>query len=250
MKRKSSATRPGVPGKAPLKRWMTLNDREVEVRFKTMKHLRLKLSPEGQPLVSAPRGTSLKRIRDFVLAQEEWIVKGQLLMAGQLEKAWRFDSFRVDYLGREYGIRLEASKHKEVILQEDTLRILTPLPWDTGRGKRQLEAFFKTQAARIFKDIFFEIQEKTPDFPLDGVTVKPYQMKRRLGTCYPGRRLVHLNTRLIHMDRELILSVLWHELVHLEYPDHGPGFYTELKKRCPGYEDKKKLLNRRIAGYL
>jgi len=229
---------------------MRINDREVLVSFKTMKNLRMRLSREGRVLVSAPRGTSTGRIRDFVQGQETWLSGAEEAVARQARDTWRFESGLVDYLGRPCRIEMKAARKKEVLLKEGVITLYLPDPGDAGAAEALLKAFLKSQAAGVFKALLGELAMTGADYPWEDITLKPYAMKKRLGTCYPDRGLIHLNTRLIHSDPEAIRYVLWHEIVHLKHPDHGRGFYEELGRRCPRHRERKKLLEDQLKGYL
>ena len=69
-------------------------------------------------------------------------------------------------------------------------------------------------------------------------------MKSRWGVCWPDRGQITLNRWLLAMPEEAREYVVVHELVHLEHPDHGPGFYGALAAILPDYKERRALLAR------
>lgn len=66
------------------------------------------------------------------------------------------------------------------------------------------------------------------------VTVR--RMKTRWGSCTVSRGTIRINTALAEHPRACLEMVLCHELCHLIVPNHGPAFYAELGRACPGWE--------------
>jgi predicted metal-dependent hydrolase len=69
---------------------------------------------------------------------------------------------------------------------------------------------------------------------------KPYQvkvraMKSRYGVNSLRRHSLTYSTELAHYGREVIASVVVHELAHDFERNHGQGFYAVVYKYCPNY---------------
>lgn len=59
---------------------------------------------------------------------------------------------------------------------------------------------------------------------------------RRLGTCYPSTRTIHLSYALLFLPEHLVRYVICHELAHLNHPDHSPQFHDLCNKLVGGNE--------------
>lgn len=72
------------------------------------------------------------------------------------------------------------------------------------------------------------------------VRVRP--LKSAWGICYHNPPRVHLADRLFGTPDGLVDYVVMHELTHLIYPDHGPGFRAFLSKWMPDWLDRRRAL--------
>ena len=52
------------------------------------------------------------------------------------------------------------------------------------------------------------------------------------------------NWRLLLAPAAVLDAVVWHEVCHLEVPDHSPRFWSLLLSRCPDYRVHQRWLRR------
>jgi predicted metal-dependent hydrolase len=52
------------------------------------------------------------------------------------------------------------------------------------------------------------------------------------------------NWRLLLAPEPVVDAVIWHEVCHLEVPDHSPRFWALLGRRCPDYRKHQRWLRR------
>lgn len=83
-----------------------------------------------------------------------------------------------------------------------------------------------------------------------GIT-KPYKigvrkMKTRFGSNSLKTHSLSFQLDLVHFSKEIIDSVVVHELAHEFYRNHSKSFYDCVYKYCPNYWELKKKLRRRI----
>jgi predicted metal-dependent hydrolase len=87
------------------------------------------------------------------------------------------------------------------------------------------------------KYVFDEYIEKYSyliDKSINRVSLK--YMNTRWGSCNYKKGYINLNINLIHKNKEFIEYVVFHELVHLLYPNHGKDFYAFIYKYMPDYK--------------
>ena len=76
--------------------------------------------------------------------------------------------------------------------------------------------------------------------------VKVKSMKTRFGSNSKRSKTWCFNFVLIHFSKEIIDSVIVHELAHCYYFDHSNNFYRVVYQYCPNYQEYRKKLIRRI----
>ena len=81
--------------------------------------------------------------------------------------------------------------------------------------------------------------------------IKPYnvrirKMKSRYGSNSLKTRSISYQLDLIHYDREIIRSVVVHELAHDKHRNHQKGFYKLVLQYCPNYWEFRRKLRKGI----
>lgn len=77
-----------------------------------------------------------------------------------------------------------------------------------------------------------------------GVTptgVKITSAQTRFGSC-SGKNSLCFSLHLMEYPREAIEAVVVHELAHIRHKNHGPDFYTLVRRTLPDYDARIKLL--------
>ena len=77
-----------------------------------------------------------------------------------------------------------------------------------------------------------------------GVTptgVKITSAQTRFGSC-SGKNSLCFSLHLMKYPREAIEAVVVHELAHIRHKNHGPDFYTLVRRTLPDYDARIKLL--------
>jgi predicted metal-dependent hydrolase len=67
--------------------------------------------------------------------------------------------------------------------------------------------------------------------------------KSRWASCSPQGRM-SFNWRLLLAPERVLEYVVWHEVCHLDVPDHSPRFWALLARRWPGYREDREWLRR------
>ena len=70
--------------------------------------------------------------------------------------------------------------------------------------------------------------------------------RTRWASCSPAGRM-SFNWRLLLAPERVLDYVVWHEVCHLEIPDHSPRFWALLESRWPGYREDRRWLRRHGA---
>jgi predicted metal-dependent hydrolase len=66
----------------------------------------------------------------------------------------------------------------------------------------------------------------------------------RWGYCYPSKKEIYLNPKLIFFSKQQIQAVCLHEIAHLDYPYHDSNFYKYIYKYMKEYKTLKERLDK------
>ena len=106
---------------------------------------------------------------------------------------------------------------------------------ETNQLMKKLRKFFLNYVTS--RTLFFEKEMNAPHYQ-----VKVRQMKSRYGSNNRSKKTITYSMTLIHYSREIIDSVVMHELAHCFVNYHSDNFYRLLYKYCPNYDILRKKL--------
>jgi len=167
--------------------------------------------------VSAPYLTGKKVI-------EKGLDKFADRLVQQFEKSHSNYSFENDFLylfGEEYSL--------------NSLNIENP---------QELQAFLQEKAMISITDLVRKNEE------IMGISA-PYKVKikkteRQFGSNSKRTHSLSFQIDLVHYSKEIIESVVVHELAHEFERNHGKNFYNIVYKYCPNYKELQKKLKKGI----
>ncbi len=179
---------------------------EIQVSFKKMKTVRLRVVTGGQIRLSAPLGTDRKWLEKFVTDRADWI-------AANVEKMKSRQQMQIGEDAED-----SAAKRKPLTAAErkDALAYLMPM----------VEKWYPVV--------------ETFGVSMPHVTVR--RMTTRYGTCSVGRGRITLASMLLEVPKESAEYVVFHELVHFLYPNHGKAFYQFIETYMPDWKERKQGL--------
>ena len=67
--------------------------------------------------------------------------------------------------------------------------------------------------------------------------------RTRWASCARGGAM-SFNWRLLLAPSAVLDAVVWHEVCHLDVPDHSPRFWALLERRCPDHREHQRWLRR------
>lgn len=181
---------------------------EIEVHYKKMKNIYLKVKSNGQLTISAPNGTSKKYLTEFVLSRKSWIEEKQQQMA-----------------------KLQATSPA---LKENEI-LLFGQPHDEKPSAAALQKLLHEKITHYYEKYwpFFASES------CEQVEIKYRMMKLTWGVCRPVSKTITFNKRLIHQPVEFIEYVVLHEMCHLLIPNHSKDFYHLLASHMPNFKQNE-----------
>ena len=219
-------------------------DIKFEVLFVKRNSMEVAVHPDSSVVIKAPIGTAAEEIKMRVTKRARWIKK-------QINYFRQFDPRTPPrryiggeshlYLGRQYRLKLTEGNISQVKLLRGYFWISCKDKDDTDNIKNLLESWYLTKARDKLKDCFEHCWPNFERLNLSYPRLKIRRMKTRWGSLSRTGTLT-LNLNLIRAPRECIDYVITHELCHLKYHDHSPGFYKLLEKVMPDWENRKHKL--------
>ncbi|WP_314041834.1 SprT family zinc-dependent metalloprotease [Campylobacter showae] len=218
---------------------------DVKIIKKDVKNITLKVGPNGEAILTAPKAASDEHIKFIIEKRAKWIAKKRAFFASfkMPEKEYvSGEDFR--YLGRSYRLKVVQSKEEFVKLQRGYLELLVKDKSDLKRKENLIYEWYHEKAMIYFFNI---LQEFNKIVKQDIKSVKIRQMKTRWGSCNPYKSYINLNIELIKKPKSCIEYVVFHELAHLLYPDHSKKFYDYLSLYMPDWQKRKENLDRAVS---
>ena len=207
-----------------------------------VKNITLKVKPSVEVIRTAPKSASEEHLKYVVKKRAKWIEKKKEFFASfnVIEKEYvSGEDFK--YLGRSYRLKVIESKKENVKLQRGYLELCVKNRNDLKRKQSLVYEWYYEKALFHFFNI---LQEWNKIVKKDIKDIKIRQMKTRWGSCNPHKSYINLNIELIKKPRICIDYVVFHELVHLIWPNHSKEFYNYLSLYMSDWKERKILLEK------
>ncbi len=217
---------------------------KVKIIKKDVKHINLKVKPNGEVILTAPTDSNKRDIEYVLKKRADWIDKKIAFFDAHRDNHEKeyVSGENFKYLGRNYRLKvIESTDIEGVKLQRGYLQVFVKQTANTERKKKLLRAWY-SQKAQIH---FMKAIEKYKRIVKQEIeTVRIREMKTRWGSCNPAKGFINLNLKLIEKPTECIEYVVFHELAHLVHADHSTKFYNYLSLFMPDWEKRKDRLER------
>ena len=214
----------------------------VKIVRKDVKNITLKVRPNGEAILTAPKTASDEHIKFIIKKRAKWIAQKRAFFASFKTPQKEYVSGEdFKYLGRSYRLKVVQSKEERVKLQRGYLELFVKDKNDLERKRNLVYEWYNEKATLYFFNI---LQEFNKIVKQDIKSVKIRQMKTRWGSCNPYKSYINLNIELIKKPKSCIEYVVFHELVHLLHHDHSKKFYDYLTLYMPDWQKRKEILER------
>ena len=211
------------------------------VKFQTRKTLALYVLDDGAVEVRAPHGMSQRRIVSFVEQTAAWIIRTRERQAQK--PRWQNliePGASMWLLGQPRRLEVKQDKSPGVQCGDDSIVVAARDPWSLPALARQLNDWYREQAAHIFAERLLLVCQRFPGV-LAAPELRLRRMKRRWGSCSSKGRIT-LNTELVKLPLTLIDYVIAHELCHLFEFNHSRRFYQLLATVMPDWKQREQML--------
>jgi predicted metal-dependent hydrolase len=189
------------------------------------RRLKVRVDPEHGVEVLLPAGAPVRAAAAAVAELRPWI-EAQLAERSRLRAQLRRPG-TVPYLDEQLALVPQAGRTR-------TRRRGGELLVPAGAGARaSIERWYR-RAARAEIGERLERASAASGAPYAGLTIR--NQRTRWASCASGGAM-SFNWRLLLAPERVLDYVVWHEVCHLEVPDHSPRFWALLSTRCPGWRE-------------
>jgi len=227
--------------------FLLYEDQALPIRYQPnvrARRIRLTCSLGGDLLLSAPPTTPQQELYRF-LDENRQVIGRQVMAARQkAEELPRPEEDTFLWLGNRLAVSVRESARSQARLNGDRVTL------SLRKGEWPTEALERLRQRLAVPYLTELTQKRAAELKISGITVAVRPMFSRYGSCQPSTGRICLNSYLTRMDEEVILSVIDHELCHLNHSGHDKAFYDTLLTLCPRYHEHHALLKKELSPYL
>lgn len=210
------------------------------LQIKKVKNTTLRISEEGELLVTCNAFVPKSKVEDFVLQKAKWILEKQ-------KKAIRkynmhYEDILVDDIFYLFGkplkvVRIQSNQNK-VQYDETTFYVYYINEKDAHKS---VIRFMRRLCEESFIPVVDYYYDKLKDYRFAYPQIKFRTMKSRWGSCIPTKNQITLNMRMLHYPKAFMEYVVLHELVHFIQPNHSASFYQIIQYHMPDYKVRMQI---------
>ncbi len=202
-----------------------------KVIIRKIRHIYIRIYPNGDVIVSAPRLASQNQIKNLIIKKASWIIKK--LSECQKKNSVLLNNkilFKGDYIPFEIS---DKSLKNAVIYSNEKFLINSKIK----SINKKIDLFLKDET---FKYIIENIDKHTETLKVKFKTICVKKI-RKFGFCRRNREIV-FNQYLITLPERLINYIIFHELTHLIHFNHSKSFNSLILNQFPDKKDLDKKL--------
>lgn len=208
-----------------------------------MRNINFRAKEDGIVYVSANSRATVTQIENFLKERADFFF-GAFERLKKREEKSAINTSSVNWLGKEYPVRIIRNARETAVLDESECRVFTRLCDDADYVltliRRAVSERFCALCGELNRQVRDELTRAGLTPPPTRVTIK--DMSSRWGSCSYTRGHISVNIRLAAYPRQTVLSVFWHEYAHYWHHDHSKRFYDFLLRFYPEYYKWNDLL--------
>jgi len=221
----------------------TVEEIPVEVSWKSVRNLNLRLGRDGRMRATVPRVATVAAVRSFLENQLLWMRK-VLARSGQRQgipaMPRTVEGEQITFFGQEYRLHIVEGREVGLNFLAGTA-VLTVRPDSTDDARSALlEAASRKLLQQAVEAHLPYVEHQTG---LSSSSWYIRDMKTLWGSCNVNAKRICLNLRLVQMPLPCLDAVIAHELVHTKIRNHGRDFYAMLSAVWPKWREAMDVLN-------
>lgn len=198
---------------------------------KAIKNIHLRIHPNGNIVVSAPKNCRKEHVLQFIDAKQTWISQH---CPQPLPSHLRW------FLGKSYALSLHSGfHHPSISIDKEKIFCFLKSTTDIDSLEKHLQTFYKNEMQKLIPPLIKK-WEAILNVQVHSWYIR--HMKSRWGTCNTRQHRICLNLELMKKPVDCIEYVLVHEMVHLLEPSHNHRFHALMSQYLPNWPILKKNL--------
>ena len=145
-------------------------------------------------------------------------------------------------LGKPVPMFFYRGEASRAVLEAERLCFFLSDPENPSLRKKEVEKWLTHFTRDTFTEVLTRMYNRFAAYNLPFPVLKIRRMKSRWGSCQPVKKIVTLNSLLIHREEACIAYVAVHELAHLVQANHSPKFYAVVESVMPDWKPYRALL--------
>lgn len=222
----------------------------VKLLRKKVKNINLRVKPQLNVTVSAPKHVPLQEIKDLIHKKAGWILKNfeHFTLERQDSSKLLFRSGDViKYLGQNFILQINFTSAKEEVLADnEKVYLLVRENRDSAFKQKLLDSWYREEAKLLFPALLESIFPLLEGYEIAKPKITVRKMKTRWGSCSINSNKISLNVELVKTPLACIEYVLLHELIHFVHPNHGKAFYSFLEDLMPDWQERRNILKQEV----
>lgn len=225
---------------------INLNGRIIDCSLvkKKRKTISIKITENGEVIISAPLSLSNTRIEEFLKNKAGWIIsKLDMVKASANTKSNISEKDNLMLLGESFKLNIYDNEERviRVTFKHRQLHVYAPINIDGDKDayiKEALTNWYMKQASLIYRERV-EHYSKILKVHYNKITIK--EQKTRWGSCSSKGNL-NFNWRVIIAPIQIVDYLVVHELCHLVHMNHSKDFWALVESIVPNYKKCKDWL--------
>lgn len=214
---------------------------KVQVTRKAMKSIRLRVSEDGDLVVSCPHGLTDNEITHFLDARTTWITQQlQRVQDINQQRALRNSPQQICLWGQQFPITVSANINPPFEIDEHNARIELEKPIATQEQANNIHQQIWRDSLKSYMRQALPVWQDKMGVQVKFAGIK--NMKTKWGSCNVTRHRIWLNLQLAQYPQICAEMVLVHELTHLLEASHNKRFYQLMDHFLPDWRIADKLL--------
>ncbi len=193
---------------------------------KPVRHFYLKFLNSGELRLTVPEKATEKRIQEVISKKEAWIKDIRQRLEREENQAKEIPDY-LPFMGDKYEIVFRPEMKTQIRLEPETLKVYSGVPLDNINYRTQI---YKNLTSSHLTPLVNQLAQKH-GFQVNKVSIRG--QTTFWGTCSRKDGNISLNWKLMNAPRFVIEYMIFHELMHTRYHNHGAQYKKELRQIFP-----------------